>query len=158
MKLQAMDLVLRFDASSSKVLLLVPKSPNEIGTLKRFFEITVAEKIAVSEFADEIGAVVASFMHARYGERFKVDPEEAATTEGEQSEDVSFEEARLLIDRLGDSSTIADLEAIDVILEKTSELGDRSAAQYLREVWPELRAIFIRRISRETPGANRGQI
>lgn len=57
MKLQPSDLVLRFDASDSKVLLLVPRSADELDALKRFYEIPVAHEVAVADFAKEIGVV-----------------------------------------------------------------------------------------------------
>lgn len=151
MKLQPSDLVLRFDASGSKMLLLVPRSPDELDTLKRFYEVPVADEVAVSEFAKEIGVAVASFLHARHSDRFKVEPDIAAATEVTAHEQVTFEDARLLIDRLSDSSTSADIDAVDELLAQASKRGDRKAAKYLRETWPDLRAVFARRISRASP-------
>lgn len=152
MKLQPSDLVLRFDASDGKVLLLVPRSPDELDTLKRFYEIPVAQEVAVSDFAKEVGVVVASFLHARHSDRFKVESKDAAAIESTPHEEVTFEDARLLIDRLGDSSTLADVDAVDMLLAQASKRGDRKAAKYLRETWPGLKAVFLRRISRESPG------
>lgn len=69
--------------------------------------------------------------------------------EREASEDVAFEDARLLIERIGDGSTLADLEAIDALLKHASEHGDEEAITYLRDTWPRLRAVFVRRVSRK---------
>jgi hypothetical protein len=149
MKFETSDLVLRFDASSNEVLLLVPKSPSETGTLKRFFAVPVPAEVTVTEFAGEIGVAVASFLHARHGDRFKVVESESDGDEREASEDVAFEDARLLIDRVGDGSTLADLEAIDALLKHASEHGDEEATSYLRDTWPQLRTIFVRRVSRK---------
>ncbi len=148
MKVQPSDLILRFDAGSNEVLLLVPKSPSETGTLKRFFAVPVPAEVTVSGFAGEIGVAVASFLHARHGDRFKVVESEPDGDEREASEDVAFEDARLLIDRIGDGSTLADLEAIDALLKHASEHGDEEATSYLRDTWPQLRTIFVRRVSR----------
>ena len=149
MNVQPSDLILRFDADSNEVLLLVPKSPGETGTLKRFFAVPVPAEVTVSEFAGEIGVAVASFLHARHGDRFKVVESEPDGDEREASEDVAFEDARLLIDRIGDSSTLADLEAIDALLKHASERGDEEATSYLRDRWPQLRTTFVRRVSRK---------
>lgn len=149
MKIETSDLVLRFAASSNEVLLLVPKSPSETGTLKRFFAVPVPAEVTVTEFAGEIGVAVASFLHARHGDRFKVVESEPDGDEREASEDVAFEDARLLIDRVGDGSTLADLEAIDALLKHASEHGDEEATSYLRDTWPQLRTIFVRRVSRK---------
>jgi hypothetical protein len=148
MKVEPSDLVLRFDASSNEVLLLVPKSPRETGTLKRFFSVPVPAEVTVSEFAGEIGVAVASFLHARHGDRFRVVESELDGDEQQASEGVAFEDARLLIDRIGDGSTLADLQAIDVLLKQASEQGDEEATSYLRDTWPKLRAVFVRRVSR----------
>jgi hypothetical protein len=64
MKIQSSDLIIRFDVNDNKVLLLIPKSPEDTGTLKKFFEVSVPAEVTASEFAGEIGAVVASFLHA----------------------------------------------------------------------------------------------
>jgi hypothetical protein len=152
MKLQPSDLILRFDARDDKVLLLVPRSPDELDTLKRFYEIPVAQEVAVSAFAKEIGVAVASFLHARHSDRFKVESKDASAIEGASDEEVTFEDVRLLIDRLGDSSTPADVDAVDTLLAQASKRGDRKAAKYLRETWPGLKAVFLRRISRGSPG------
>lgn len=152
MKLQPLDLIVRFDAGSNKVLLLVPRSPDEVDTLKRFFEVPVPEDVTVAEFAEEIGPAVASFLHARHGERFSVAPRAALPADADASGEVTFEEARLLIDRLGDKSTLADIETVDFVLAQAGKRGDRKAAKYLRDSWPDLRAVFVRRITREAPG------
>lgn len=149
MKVQPSDLILRFDAGSNEVLLLVPKSPNEVGTLKRFFAVPVPAEVTVPEFAGEIGVAVASFLHARHGDRFKVVESESDGEDREASKDVVFEDARLLIDRIGDGSTLADLQAIDALLKHASEHGDEEATTYLRDTWPRLRAVFVRRVSRK---------
>ncbi|MFT3664271.1 hypothetical protein [Piscinibacter sp.] len=151
MNLQSSDLILRFDANSNEVLLLVPKSPNEVGTLKRFFSVPVPVKVTVSDFAGEIGVAVASFLHARHGDRFKVVESEPEGDVLEESEDVAFDDVRLLIDRFGDNSTLSDLQTIDTLLKHASERGSEEAIRYLRDTWPGLRAVFVRRISRRRP-------
>jgi hypothetical protein len=150
MKLQALDLVLRFDASSNEVMLLVPKSPNEPETLKRFFAVSVPAEVTVPEFADQIGVAVASFLHARYGDRFKVIESGSSDDEFAELDQVVFADARLLIDRIGDSSTLADLESVDELLRQASLHGDEEAIRYQRDAWPKLRAVFVRRISRNS--------
>jgi hypothetical protein len=149
MKVQPSDLILRFDASSNRVLLLVPKSPEDVGTLKRFFEVPVPAEVTVSEFAGEIGVAVASFLHARHGDRFRVGASDSEGADHVDSEEVTFEDARLLIDRLSDSSTLADVEAVGALLKHASEHGDQEAAGYLRDTWPGLQAVFVRRVSRK---------
>ena len=62
---------------------------------------------------------------------------------------LSFNDARRLIDRLGDDSTPADLEAIDALLKSTADDGDTQSRRYRLETWPKLRDVFVRRISRE---------
>jgi hypothetical protein len=149
MKIEPSDLVLRFDARGSRVLLLVPKSPQDSETLKRFFEIPVPANVTVSAFAEEIGVAVASFLHARYGDRFKVVPSGSEDSDGVESPRSVLEDARLLIGRLSDSSTLADVTAVEVLLEHASKNGDEEAMRYLRDTWPGLRAVFMRRISRK---------
>lgn len=149
MNVQPSDLILRFDACSNEILLLVPKSPTEVGTLKRFYAVPVPVEVTVSEFAGEIGVAVASFLHARHGDRFKVAESDTRGDEPEESEEIAFADAQLLIDRIGDGSTLADLQAIDVLLKHASEHGDGEATSYLRDTWPRLRAVFVRRVSRK---------
>jgi hypothetical protein len=148
MKVEPSDLILRFDANSDRVLLLVPKSPEDVGTLKRFFAVPVPVEVTVSEFAGEIGVAVASFLHARHGDRFKVGASDSGDDRVD-SDEVTFADARLLIDRLGDSSTLADVEAVSALLMHASEHGDHEAARYLRDTWPDLQAVFVRRVSRK---------
>jgi hypothetical protein len=148
MKLQPSDLILRFDASSNEVLLLVPKSSDHGETLKRFFAVPVPTEVTVSEFAGEIGVAVASFLHARHGDRFKVVESESEGDAPDESEHVAFEDARLLIDRIGEGSSLDDLNAIDTLLKHASDQGDDEATKYLRGTWPALRAVFARRITR----------
>ena len=145
--MQPSDLILRFDPIGNRVLLLVPRSPEDLGTLKRFFEVPVPGEVTVSEFASTIGVAVASFLHARHGERFKVEPYDSEGADRDSAE-IRFEDARLLIDRLGDSSTVADVEAVGALLKHASDHGDEEAAKYLQETWPRLRAVFVRRVSR----------
>lgn len=147
--IRASDLILRFDADSGKVLLLVPRSPNEVSTLKRFFEFPVSAKVTVSEFAEEVGISVAAFMHARHPDRFRVEEKEVEEAVSSDSEKVTFGDARLLIGRLGDSSTISDLDAVTALLEHASKHGDQEATRYLLDLWPGLRAVFLRRLSRD---------
>lgn len=148
MQVQALDLILRFDESSNEVLLLVPKSPSETETLKRFFAVPVPTEVTVPEFADQIGVAVASFLHARYGDRFKVVESESNDDEYEKSSQVVFADARLLIDRIDDDSTLTDLQAIDALLKQANLDGDAEAIRYQRDTWPQLRAVFVRRVSR----------
>jgi hypothetical protein len=149
MKIQSSDLIIRFDVNDNKVLLLIPKSPEDTGTLKKFFEVSVPAEVTASEFAGEIGAVVASFLHARHSDHFKAGDAEFTDKDGGSSEGIKFEDARLLIDRLGDLSTLADVEAVTALLKHASEHGDQEARKYLQDVWPGLKAVFVRRVSRK---------
>jgi hypothetical protein len=108
----------------------------------------VPAEVAVSEFAGEIGVAVASFLHARHGDRFKVGASDSGDARADSNE-VTFEDARLLIDRLGDSSTLADVEAVNALLMHASEHGDQEPARYLRDTWPDLQAVFVRRVLRK---------
>ncbi|MDL5030629.1 hypothetical protein QRD43_01820 [Pelomonas sp. APW6] len=149
MKVQPSDLILRFDADGNDVLLLVPKSPTDVATLKQFFAVPVPVGVTVSEFASEMGAAVASFLHARHRDRFEVIETLVEDEVLESTEAVTFGDARLLIDRLGEDSDLADLQAIDALLQIASEQGDAEAESYLHNRWPQLRTIFVRRISRK---------
>jgi hypothetical protein len=146
MKIAPTDLVVRYDPDSDKILLLVPRHLSADGTLKRFFELPLAESVTTGELASELGAAVASFLHARHPDRIAVAPGVAGTDE---PIDVSFADARALIDRLGDRSTVEDLDAVTNLLESASKGGDGEATDYLKNKWPSLRPIFLRRISRD---------
>lgn len=150
MKIQPSDLILRFDVSTNSVLMLVPKSPTNLDMLKQFFEVSLPEDVSVSELADEIGVAVASFLHARHGDRIKLTDSAPTGDAADSSDDFTFEEARLLIDRLSDDSTEDDVEAISVFLKRASDQGDQNATRYLKETWPGLKTVFLRRISRKS--------
>ncbi|MBQ0921772.1 hypothetical protein KBW71_25340 [Hydrogenophaga aromaticivorans] len=149
MKIQPNDLILRFDSSTNNVLMLVPKSLSNLDVLKRFFEISLPEDVSVAELADEIGIAVASFLHARHGDRIKLTDSVPDGDALDTSDKSTFEEARLSIDRLGDDSTADDVEAVSVMLKYASDRGEQDATRYLKETWPGLKAVFLRRISRK---------
>lgn len=147
MKLKPSDLIIRFESEENVVRLLIPHSGAGQDAMKRFFEIQVGEEVTVSNFAEEIGIAVASFLHARHGDRFKV-VESEEEDEGDLGGQSAFEDARLLIDRINDDSTLEDLECIDVLLKRASLGGDAAASEYLRTMWPKLRSVFVRRVTR----------
>lgn len=147
MKLKPSDLIIRFESEENVVRLLIPHSGAGHDAMKRFFEIQVGEEVTVSDFAEEIGIAVASFLHARHGDRFKV-VESEEEDEGDLGGQSAFEDARLLIDRINDDSTLEDLECIDVLLKRASLGGDVAASEYLRTMWPKLRSVFVRRVTR----------
>jgi hypothetical protein len=146
------DLVVRLDEHARKVTFLVPNSPARPGDLKRFFEFELQESPVKEELANELGIALVAFMEATYmGFRFSdetVGNEDSGSQSGEDGSP-SFEDARLLIDRIGDESSLADLEAIDAVLRNTAAAGDEESRLYLGGMWPKLRAVFVRRISRE---------
>jgi hypothetical protein len=60
----------------------------------------------------------------------------------------TFYDARLLIDRVDDTSSQEDVESITAVLKNASAAGDRDAKQYLKSTWPKLREVLLRRVSR----------
>jgi hypothetical protein len=145
------DLVARFDALQKKVLFFIPNIESGSSKLKRFDEFDQMSEVDADELAKQLGIVLVAFMRSKYGDQFIEDECFNQSIDLRQTNDmsVSFDDARSLIDRLGDYSTIADLDAVTALLEKASLNGDSNSKSYLAERWPNLRAVFERRIARE---------
>lgn len=149
------DLVVRFDARDMKIVFLMPKLESGPNKLKRFYEFDQLKGLNADELAKEIGLGFIAFMKSNYGDDFFPDAilGEASGCDPDMSGDVnekaSYEDARLLIDRLHDHSTPADLEAITTLLNEAALNGDSDAKIYAAEKWPKLRSVFLRRIARE---------
>ena len=139
------DLVIRFDRDGKRILLLVPGAPSSPGDLKRFFEIPLGEEVYVNELSKEVGVAVASFLHARHGDHFKLREE---TSTDDSSEDLTFDEIRLLINRIDENSKLSELEKVDGLLKFLSKQGDSKAKSYLLEIWPNMYSTLKRRIDR----------
>lgn len=149
MKINPDDLIVRFDSKSKKIQLLTPNNLLENDSLGCLFSIKVQSKIPASEISLEIGDAISTFLHMKYPSYFLIESTEHSKSENEENElKGSFDEARLLIDRLSDQSSVFDVDAITAMLKNASKNGDQIAGHYLTNIWPELKLIFLKRISR----------
>ena len=160
------DVVVRYSQNSNTVsILAINYQLNEL-RLRVMHEFAWNPSEGVAAVTD-IGAGIGAFLYASFRDSFcsaeqweklaeqvriaagRDDAIEELESKSTKELEVSFDDARLLIDRLGDHSTVADLDAVTALLEKASSNGDGNSKSYLAERWPNLRAVFERRISRE---------
>jgi hypothetical protein len=147
MTIQSTDLVIRFDERTNKILLLVADA--SAGGLRTLYEFRKIDEFEQAALVDDLGNGVIAFLRMSFADRFPVPNSfEADGAPAGNAESCSYDDALLLIERLGDDSTLADLDSVSAILEKVASGGDEKARTYLVEKWPALRAVFVRRISR----------
>lgn len=147
--LQDNDVVVRYDAQSQKILFLVPNTNGDTNALKPFFlNFMTSDFETTSLLASEVGAALVAFLNVKYPGAFAVNTDSPNDIKS-VSDDASFDHARILIGELGNASSEVDLEVIDGVLQMASEHGDQQATEYLKNTWSGLRAVFLRRFSRE---------
>jgi hypothetical protein len=152
------DLVVRLDEKNARVLFLVPKSSENTDQLKLFYSVDDLRRLPKEDLAKELGIALLAFLQATYSQPylvngdndFRAGDDADETPHSDQSDEVSvgFDDARAMINRLGVDSCAADLEAIDVLLATAANQGDADAQNYLAKTWPDLRAVFARRLAR----------
>lgn len=152
------DLVIRLDEKNARVLFLVPKSCESTEQLKLFYSLDDLRLVPKDDLAKELGIALLAFLQATYSQPYLIvgdsdspsDRGSGNARDREQDDEVAvlFDDARAMINRLGGTSSVADLEAIDILLATAAQQGDVGAQDYLVKTWPDLRAVFARRLAR----------
>ena len=145
----SLDLIVRYDVASDTISMLTPDKNGTPRVLDVFPTFDVHDFSSSLELAKEVGAAVVAFFDARHPQG--VIRADELSLIGDDSADTTLDQVRKLVGRLSDSSTEADLQAVDALLKAGASKGEQDAAAYLRDKWPGLREVFARRISRDRP-------
>jgi hypothetical protein len=152
------DLLIRLHDDGETIQFLCRRTPSSSGELTVIHEIRSDAEGSIEE---HVGQVVLAFLSAATSSnRFNLDQYRKAGSEFASSltstnlndAERDYENARYLVDRFDESWSLAQLDEVDALLQSASSRGSNGAQQYLKERWPQMRAILVKRLKRGAAG------
>lgn len=137
------DVIVRYDPSLNVVSV---KPSNGTDLPKEFSTFRVGE-LDTLELVNGIGESVVAYLNSVHSGVF-IDEETQGRFEVDEPASETFVTARKMIAKIGDSSSVEDVAAVESLLERVSKAGDEAASDYLNGPWQSLKTILLRRIGR----------
>lgn len=137
------DVIVRYDP----IMNVVSVKPANGMTLPKEFSTFRVDELDTLELVNVIGESVVSYLNSMHFGVF-VEEETRDDFEVDGAGPGTFMMIRKMISKIGDTSSIEDVAAIESLLEQVSKAGDEAASEYLDGPWQSLKAVLLRRIGR----------
>jgi hypothetical protein len=137
------DVIVRYDPS----LNVVSVKPANGASLPEEFSTFQVGELETLELVNGVGESIVAYLNSVYPGVF-VDEEAQRSLEADEPASETFMMARKMIAKIGDTSSVEDVAAVESLLERVSKAGDEAASDYLNGPWQSLKAVLLRRVGR----------